>query len=257
VEDPTIGGFTHATATSCVPTDWLDSKYETPDGLMQGVATGDPPFWNNISLRGLLGESFDAILKGLNDIAKRFEAVTESSSKHFEKLIKTLEKWLKNLKEFLEKLKAVLESLKALQFSSAAMILTIPSEKGGVEGFKRRFNSATVGKAYSGFSALKGEKEKYDLEKQANPFEDTLCSVCAGMVILVGAPTPESVKKLGGVAKGELDKIKAAGNFDKAKAAMKAARSKDFSNGKASSADDDSGQFLDQTISFLTGLFSG
>jgi chemotaxis protein histidine kinase CheA len=272
VEDPTIGGYTSAVASSCLPDSVADSTYETPKGLLAGVATGDPPYWSNMTLRGLLGESLDSILKSLTDLAKRFEAVTESNTKHFDKLIKTLTRWIKKLTEFLDKLKAVLAALKALQLSGAAMILSIPSEKGGIAGFKKRFNAAklpepsNLGKLANNLvSHTSGSVESFAKDNLVppvnqstpNPFEENLCSVCAGLVLLVGAPTPASLDKLGGVAKAEMEKIKQAGKFDSTKKAVKAARKKDYTNGKGKGKGDDDTSFADETISFLTGLFAG
>lgn len=255
VEDETIGGFTSARATSCVPESYAESSYETPDGLLQGVATGDPPYWSNISLRGLIGESLDAILNGLSDISLRFEAVAVSNSQHYSTFLDALERWVKKIAEFLEKLKAILDSLRALQLSGSAMVLTIPVERGGVEGFRRRFNAARLPSAISlgGGATASGAFD----EEAPNPFQGNLCSVCAGAVLLTGAITLESLDRLGGASKDEVSKIKRAGQFERAKKAYDVARRKELDNGLIGDTLETSTKYAQKTLEFLTSLVSG
>lgn len=259
LESPGIGGFTSAVASTCLPDSALKTSYETPDGFRQGVATGDPPYWVNTNLRGMLGDTFDSLMSGLYGLAKRLETVSESNTKHFDKMIKTMEKWIENLEKFITKLKEVLDALRALQFSGAAMILAIPSEKGGIEGFKKRFEDAALPDP-TPFYKHAGERkvtEGSTLPKIPNPFEDNLCAVCGGLVLIAGAPNPgASFDKLAGATKAQIQKVKQAGQFESAKKAFKEARERDYTQGKSDSAKDLS-KYADKVISTITGFMGG
>ena len=259
MESPGIGGFTSAVATTCLPDSALKTSYETPAGFRQGVATGDPPYWVNTNLRGMLGDTFDSLMSGLYGLAKRLETVSESNTKHFDKMIKTMEKWIENLEKFITKLKEVLDALRALQFSGAAMILSIPSEKGGIEGFKKRFEDAALPDP-SPFFKHAGERkvpEGSSLSKIPNPFEDNLCAVCGGLVLIAGAPNPgASFDKLAGATEAQIQRVKQAGQFESAKKAFKEARERDYTQGKSDKAKDNS-KYADKVISTIAGFMGG
>jgi len=239
VEGEVISQYTSAKASACLPSDLLLNTYETPDGLLRGKASGDPPYWNNVTLRGLLGESMDSLLRSVQSLADRLKGVSTSSSKHFEELIETLQDWVDDLTVLLEKIKKFLESLKALQFSANAMVLTIPSESGGVAGLKSRINQA-------GFSSNL---------RQYLDATDNNCTIYGGLMFVVGAPTGSSFDKLGNVASDELDKIKKAGNFESAKAQFSAGR-KGLAD-KVGNEDDTDFGYAEDIMGFLTGLFGG
>lgn len=194
-----ISGFVSAKAVACIPDDLLTSSYETPDGLRIGPATGEKPYWSSLTLRGLLGESFDTLLFNLNMMADRLKGVTVSSSEHFEKQIKALKKWIKKLTDILNALKDVLESLQKLRLSTAAMMLAIPSESGGIEGLKRRINAAVPG----------SDNLKKYLEEN-----NSLCNVYGGFMLVVGCPTATSFKNVGAAAVDGAKAVATAASFE-------------------------------------------
>lgn len=239
VEGEVISQYVSAKASSCIPSDLLAGTYETPDGLLRGKAEGDPPYWSNLTLRGLLGENLDTTLRYLQSLADRLKGVSVSSAKHFDNMLETLEDWVSELSHVVGLVKNVLESLQALQFSSSSMMLSIPAESGGIAGLIQRINNA----------GLSSELQNY-LEH-----EDNNCTLYGGLVMVVGSPTGSSLDKLAGVTTEELARIKKAGKFEKAKAQFSAERA----GLKDKSGKDEAKvyQGAEQVMSFLTGLFGG
>jgi hypothetical protein len=228
--------YISAKAVACIPDDLLQTTYETPSGLLNGLATGDPPYWSNMTLRGLLGPSFDVLLEALTGLADRLKGVTISSKNHFEKLLKLLDKWVKKLKELLVLIKNVLASLEALKFSANAMMLMIPSAKGGIPGLKEQINNA----------GFEGDLKEFLAET------DTLCNIYGAVLIVVGAPTANTFTNFVGVAKAEGTKLKNAGKMQALQNQIKKQRA--FYTQAAESKDADS---ADKVMGFLVGLLGG
>lgn len=236
VEGEVITKYTSAVASACIPDDLLFKSYETPDGLLKGFASGDRPYWSNVTLRGFLGEEFDALLRNLAMLTDRLKGISVTSTSHFSKQIELMERWIANIQTLTTLIQNVLKSLRALQFSSSAMALSIPSESGGIEAFRKRVNEATMP------ARLK------DVVDQGG-----LCSIYAGLVLVVGSVTDSSLDNLGGQTQEELAKIKVAGNFSKAKQAYKEQREvlKQYDSGGEASKN------IDTVIRFFAGLFGG
>jgi len=230
VDCKTISSYTSATARTCVPQSAIESNYETPDGLLKGVATGDPPYWSNTNLRGLFGPELDSLLDSMHGLAKRFGAVSTTSSSHFDRFILLLEKWIDFLADLIAKIKAVIEALSAFKLSGSASLLVIPAEYGGITGFRDRVSAATIPSAMA--EAIK---------------QDGACSVYAGMVILAGAPTNKSLDRVGEETSIGVAKIRSEGNFEKAKAA--------YEETKSATNDLASHEYVQKTIEFITRLF--
>lgn len=236
-----VSGFVSAVANSCIPSEVLRDAYKTPDGLLKVAPSGGPPYWSNITLRGLLGESMDHLLGSIHGIADRLKGVMVSGSVHFNDMMDLLSAWVAKIKEILDKLKEVLESLQALQFSASAMYLKIPSEYGGISGFKNRFNSATMS------SSL----------QKAN--DSDLCSVYAGLVLLVGWPTDDSIEKLSNLTSEEYEKVKKAGNLEKTKKAAKNVRD-EYRKGATRAKEKGmelKKEYMDGVLSQLLSIFGG
>lgn len=201
VEGEVISQFTSAKASSCIPSDLLEDMYETPDGLLRGKVDGDPPYWKNVTLRGLMGDSLDAALRYTQGLADRLKGVTVSSSDHFNNFIETLEDWVATSREFLERLKNILESLQAIQFSSDVMMLFIPAEDGGIEGLKARINNA-------GFNT--------DMQEYFSDVDNN-CTIYGGAMFVVGAVRGSPADKVKSVYGDSAEALKKSGHLEQAK----------------------------------------
>lgn len=240
VEGEVISQYTSAKASSCIPSDLLANTYETPDGLLKGKAEGDPPYWSNLTLRGLVGESLDSILRSTQSLADRLKGITVTASTHFNDLIDTLEGWLEDISKLLTYIRNILESLQSLQFSGSTMHLVIPSESGGVEGLKNRINKA-------GFS----EDVQEFIDKN-----NSTCSLYGGLMFVVGSPTSSSFSKLGGASAEEISKIKEAGKFEQAQNQVARER-KGFKDGVGEGEGNDGYGYSEDIMKAIINLFGG
>lgn len=231
VEVESVSLFASATAVTCLPENILQGTYETPDGLLEGVGPGEGPYWESVTLRGILGEPFDTFLNEVNKLADRLRGVAVSSEGHFDKMIEELKRWVSALQESLEVIKKVLESLKALQFSSNVLTLTIPSERGGVDSLRRRINNA-------GFSK----------ELEANLKTKSTCEVYGGVILVAGVPTQDTLERVPNTTREESAKIKAAGNLGRFQEQSRASYEEFYGQNKDK---------IDNALSSILGLFGG
>jgi hypothetical protein len=189
-----------ATAAGCLPDSPFKDLLETPEGIVDGQASGTPPYWSNVTLRQVLGPELDQAFKALVGAVERLWGLVQTSSDHFNTFLDSVKDTLLTTRELLTLIQRVVQSLKDLQLSGSALSLWIDPEEGGMPGFASRFNNADVPE---------------DLQDVIYPNGDpTICEIYGGFVALCGVPGPSSFKEAFDLTDQQVENITPSKAFD-------------------------------------------
>jgi hypothetical protein len=233
IESKMLSKTVSAKAISCIEDGSFSEFFETPDGLLNGIPKGGAPYWENLSLRDLFGDDFDELFRSLARMVDRLFSVAETSSSHFNQFIDFIKEWLTKLKELVATIRDILEKLRAFKLSASAVSLVIPSEGGGIEGFKDRFNNAVIPE---------------DI-KEVIGGEGDLCNIYGGFLLLAGSVTGDSFEKSFRLSEEDMARLQAAGQFENFKKDVEAVKNQydDFS----ASSD------INRAVELIVSMFQG
>lgn len=169
-----------AKSDSCIPETALN-WIEYPGGKFVTVREGSGPFWETATVKSLLGPQTDKIIKSLTDMVNVLGASVENSNSSLQDFQRSFKKRIQNYLKIIDKIKRLLVVLESYKLVGSVLALNLSIEKGGIENFAKRFNSAKI----------KGPLEKL------NP----ITGIATGVVVLFG--------------KGSVDGNEAVRNFNK------------------------------------------
>jgi len=233
VQSKMLSKGVRAKAVGCVEDGEFNKYFETPDGFLNGTPSGGAPYWQNVSLRDLFGDDFDELFRALARMVDRLFSVAETSSAHFNQFLDFIKEWLVKLQKLITLIRNVLEKLRAFKLSASAVSLVIPSENGGIDGFRSRFNNAVIP----------------DNLKEVLDSESDLCNIYGGFVLVAGTVTGDSFEKAYRLSEEDVQRLQEAGEFENFKRDVEAV--------KASYNEFQEGAVVDKAVSLITSLFSG
>lgn len=245
IEGSLASNIASAKVSVCLPPGVFSEFLETPDGIIPGIPSGSPPYWYNATLRQVLGPDLDQAFKGLTRMLNSLWGLVQTSNDHFNSFLDGVKDFLQETKQLIDLLQKVIAALEALKLSGSAIALSIPMEKGGVQGFYDRLNSANVP------DSLKKELLGIDPDRSsadtASTYSAPICDIYGGFVLLMGIPSTGSFSSSLDIPQEQLDALGSTEAFKNTQAQYEAKKKQT----------EDLKEAIEKTLGFVAGLFGG
>lgn len=183
IESPTASKTVYAVPRNKIPLSEL-AKETTFDVNANRVWSeefdGD---WQSLSLRTLLGDQIDRLFSQMDRLSDKLSGIVTTSGDAIGEFIKFFEKKINFYMGIVNKIADILSRLAQLKMSGTVMLLWIEPEKGGMENFVRKYNSAIITEDVKGLQ-INGRKK--DNEYSMASLNES--GIMAGVVMLYGYP---------------------------------------------------------------------
>lgn len=169
---------------NCIPISELQ-KYLTLDEDGNPVDPSNlESEWVVVTVRSLLGNQMDQLLNLLDKTANKLLGIVATPSDAINDYIQFYEQRIRGYMNTVNKISNIIQRISSYKLQGSVLLLDVPIEAGGIEGFVNRFNSAEIdpqfvntgqGRQTAGVSSNVGDLE----------------GIFAGVVIIWGFPSLE------------------------------------------------------------------
>lgn len=137
--------------------------------------------WQSFTIRTLLGPEIDRLLGRLDQLSDKLVGMVSTSSDAMSDYLDFFQKKIKFYMDIVRKITNILERLAELRMSGTFLLLSVEPEKGGMENFVRKFNSAVLTEEVGGLQV--GAKGKSTMVSSL-----TDKGIMVGVMLLYGYP---------------------------------------------------------------------
>jgi hypothetical protein len=144
VESPLGSKRVSAVPVNCIPLSELKKNNLTDaDGNLvdSSKLAGE---WINLTVRDILPIEFEGVFKLLDNFSENLSGAVSSSGEALSKYISFLSKKVSRLLKITNEIKNLVQRIMQYQLQGTVLTLNISPEKGGMQNFTDRFNSAAV-----------------------------------------------------------------------------------------------------------------
>jgi len=140
--------------------------------------------WQSFSLRTLLGDDIDRLFNQMDRLADKMSGLVSTSSDAVSDYLKFFEKKIKFYMDIVNKIADIITRLCQLKLSGTFLMLWVEPEKGGMQEFVRKYNSATITEDVKGLQVGAGKKGDNSWDFKAMMER----GIMAGVILVYGFP---------------------------------------------------------------------
>jgi hypothetical protein len=171
--------------------------------------------WQSFTLRTLLGPEIDQLLSQMDRMTEKLLGLVSTSGDAMSDYIKFFQKKIKFYMDIVNKIVNIITRLAQLRLSGTLLLLSIDPEKGGMQNFVNKFNSAVLTEDVKGLQV--GTKKN----DNSIPFPSLMDEgIMAGVILLYGYPQLDGDYVGNLVPKNEINQLEK--SLDKSKKALEA-----------------------------------
>lgn len=181
IESPVASKTVYAIPRNKIPLSELvkESTYDINGNRVSSDAfEGD---WQSFTLRTLLGPEIDTLLGKMDKISEKMLGLVSTSSDAMSDYLKFFQKKIKFYIDLVNSIADIIERVAALRMSGTFMLLSIEPDKGGMQNFVRKFNSAILTEEVGGLQVGANDKPTSVASLQDK-------GIMAGVILLYGYP---------------------------------------------------------------------
>jgi hypothetical protein len=162
----------------------IDGEFVSPFDL-----EGD---WQSFTARRMLGDALDSIFREIDALADKLVGLVNTGSSAIDDYLKFFAKRVSDLLAISTKFTELMQRLLAYTLRGSFLLLKLPLDSGGMEGFVTRFNQAsTINNTTTGLNRSGGIPMTTTNDGIAKYHEK---GIMMGMIVLYGIPSPAGMK---------------------------------------------------------------
>ncbi len=183
LDSPLASQVVFATVRECLPVSLLKNCLLLDKA--GNTVTEDNGDWQVLTVRSLLGKEINQLFVLLDILTEKMLGAIDTASDAGSKYLEFFQKKIKLYIDITDKIGEVIERLLELRFRGTFMVLKLPAQKGGMQGFADRFNAAS---SVGNVDRLEGKGASEVQGGVANYVEK---GIMFGVILLFGIPSPD------------------------------------------------------------------
>jgi len=200
IESPTATKTVFATPRNKIPLSELASETVLDENGNRVYGDEFDGEWQSLSIRSLLGPEIDKLFGHMDRLSEKLLGMVSTSGDAMSDYLDFFKKKIKFYMDIVNMIADIIIRLAQYRLSGTFMLLTIEPDKGGMEGFFKKYNSAVMTEDVKGLQI--GTKKK-DNSYSMKSLNDR--GIMAGVILLYGFPKFDEEYLSSVVPESELD----------------------------------------------------